>query len=251
MKYVLTKLKGGSIDKVSVIIPTYNRFKYLLNAIKSIKEQTYKNIEIIVINDCSTQKEYYDYNWKENSINIIHLPENSKKKFGYACGGYVRNQGCKKAIGKYIAFCDDDDIWLSHKLEMQITALQQSNCKMCTTEGIIGSGIYDHFKKYQKYNSEYYYDTLKNIYKNKGSHLLDNGFSDTWNYDFIKIHNCIVTSSVIIENDTLKKINYMKNIRNGEEDYDCWLRLLKHTDSIYIKEPCIYYDNGHGDVQQY
>lgn len=94
-------MKGGSnlqIDKVSVIIPTYNRFKYLLNSIKSIKEQTYKNIEIIVINDCSTQKEYYDYDWKANNINITHLPENSKKKFGYACGGYVRNQGCKKAM---------------------------------------------------------------------------------------------------------------------------------------------------------
>ena len=46
------------MNKVSVIIPTYNRFKNLLNAIKSVKNQTYKNIEIIVINDCSTQKEY-------------------------------------------------------------------------------------------------------------------------------------------------------------------------------------------------
>lgn len=46
------------MDKVSVIIPTYNRFKYLLNTIKSIKEQTYLNIEIIVVNDKSTEKEY-------------------------------------------------------------------------------------------------------------------------------------------------------------------------------------------------
>ena len=42
------------MDKVSVIIPTYNRFHFLLNTITSVKEQTYKNIEIIVINDCST-----------------------------------------------------------------------------------------------------------------------------------------------------------------------------------------------------
>lgn len=46
------------MDLVSVIIPTYNRFSYLLNTINSIKEQTYKNIEIIIIK-CSTQKEYY------------------------------------------------------------------------------------------------------------------------------------------------------------------------------------------------
>ena len=46
------------IECVSVIIPTFNRFKYLLNTIKSVKEQTYTNIEIIVINDCSTEREY-------------------------------------------------------------------------------------------------------------------------------------------------------------------------------------------------
>ena len=122
---------------------------------------------------------------------------------------------------------------------------------MSTTEGFIGYGIYDHSKKYKKMLSEYYYNTLQNIHKNKRSNLLDRGFSDIWNYDFIKIYNCMITSTVIIEKDILKQINYMKNIRNGEEDYDCWLRLLKHTDSIYIKEPCIYYDNGHGNGQQY
>ena len=68
------------MDKVSIIIPTYNRFNFLLNTIKSVKEQTYKNIEIIVINDCSTQKEYYEYNF-DNDIIIINLKENSKKKF--------------------------------------------------------------------------------------------------------------------------------------------------------------------------
>ena len=54
--------------KVSVIIPTFNRFKYVLNAIKSVKEQTYKNIEIIVINDCSIQTEYYEYVWEDVNI---------------------------------------------------------------------------------------------------------------------------------------------------------------------------------------
>lgn len=49
------------MDKVSVVIPTYNRFKYLLNTTKFVKEQTYLNIEISVVNDQSTQKEYYDY----------------------------------------------------------------------------------------------------------------------------------------------------------------------------------------------
>ena len=61
------------MDKVSVVIATYNRLHLLLNTIRSVKEQTYTNIEIIVVNDCSTEKEYYEYDWKANNIIIIHL----------------------------------------------------------------------------------------------------------------------------------------------------------------------------------
>ena len=94
-------------DLVSVIIPTYNRFKYILNAIQSVKDQTYQNIEIIVVNDASTQKEYYDYDWSQfgDNFNIIHLKVNSRKKYGkVAGGGDSRNIGMKSASGKYIAF---------------------------------------------------------------------------------------------------------------------------------------------------
>ena len=68
-----------SMNKVSVIVPTYNRFKYVLNTIESVKNQTYKNIEIIVVNDCSTVEDYYKYSW--DGVKIIHLQENSKKKY--------------------------------------------------------------------------------------------------------------------------------------------------------------------------
>jgi glycosyltransferase involved in cell wall biosynthesis len=73
------------MDKVSVVIPTYNRFKYALNAIKSVKEQTYANIEIIVVNDRSTQDEYYEYEWETNGVTMLHLEKNTKTVFGYAC----------------------------------------------------------------------------------------------------------------------------------------------------------------------
>ena len=77
------------MEKVSVIIPTFNRFKYLLNTIESVKKQTYNNLEIIVVNDRSTQKEYYNYDWDAINIIIIHLDQNTKDKFGYPCVGYV------------------------------------------------------------------------------------------------------------------------------------------------------------------
>ena len=236
---------------VSIIIPTYNRFNYLLNTIKSVKGQTYKNIEIIVINDYSTQEEYYNYNWEEQNINIIHLDENTKKKFGYACAGYVRNKGIEMSKGKYIAFCDDDDIWFPKKIELQINGMINSNCKMSSTDGLIGNGIYNPDIKYKKYNAENYYKCLQNIYKSRNSNLLENGFPDIWNLEFIKIHNCIICSSVIIEKSILDIINNMQLVPNGQEDYNCWLSALKHTDLVYIKDICFYYDLGHGDGQNY
>jgi len=239
------------MDKVSVIIPTYNRFKYLLNTIKSVKEQTYSNIEIIVVNDKSTQKEYYDYDWETNNIKIIHLEKNSKQIFGYACAGFVRNKGIEKSLGKYIAFCDDDDIWFPNKIELQLKAMKETNCKMSSSDGLGGKGIFDPKKSYKKYNAEIHYKTLQNIYNRKGSNLLNNGFPIIWTLDFLKIHNCMICSSVVIEKTILDKINNFKNMKPPGEDYDCWLRALQHTDSVYVKDICFYYDGGHGDGQNY
>ena len=247
-------------ELVSVIIPTYNRFTYLLNTIKSIKSQTYKNIEIIVVNDCSGQSEYYSYNWKEHNIKIIHLPENSKDKFGYPCVGYVINQGLNIYKGIFFSTCDDDDIWLPRKLELQIKALRDSGYKMSCTEGLIGNGPYNSNKLYKKYNEEYYYDIIKNIYNSKNSKLLDNGFPIIWNLEFLKIHNCIIACSVIIHKDVITKIGKQLEIKMGGQeinnkvvyiDYDFWLRALQYTDCIYIKNVCFYYDNSHGGGQQY
>ena len=235
------------MEFVSVIIPSFNRFNFLLNAIKSIKSQSYSNIEIIVINDCSSEKEYYEYNWKDNGINIIHLQKNTRELFGFACVGYVRNIGIQNSSGKYIAFCDDDDSWLPSKIELQLNAMKRTGCKMSSTDGLFGFGMYDNTKSYQKFNEEAHIDILKNIYRH--TNFLDNGFPEIWNKDFITIHNCIICSSVLMEKELLTKINNMKCISMSciiPEDYDCWLRALEHTDSVYVKESCVYYDGGHG-----
>jgi glycosyltransferase involved in cell wall biosynthesis len=248
------------MNKVSVIIPTYNRFKYLLNTIKSVKEQTYTNIEIIVVNDCSTEKEYYEYDWKQNDIIIIHLEENTKQKFGYACVGYVINKGIEIYTGEYFSTCDDDDIWFPNKLELQLKAMKESGCKMSSTDGLIGNGIYDSTKIYKKYNAEHYYNIIQNIYKIAGSNLLDNGFPDIWTLDFLKIHNCIIACSVVIHKDIISKIDKKLEIKMGGElinnkvvhiDYNYWLRALEYTNCVYVKDICVYYDNGHGNGKNY
>lgn len=235
-----------TLYKVSIIIPTFNRFKFLLNTIKSIKTQTYTNIEIIVVNDCSTQKEYYTHDWKKEDVIIVHLKQNSKQKFGYPCVGYVRNKGIEISTGKYIAFCDDDDIWFPKKLELQIKAMQETGCKMSSTDGLIGYGKYDKNKKYKKYNAEFYYKVLQNIYRKKNSSLLENGFPKIWTLDFLKIHNCVINSSVIVDKNILVKVGMVPYNRRGQ-DYQCWLKVLEHTNSIYVTDICFYYDTGHGN----
>lgn len=244
--------------KVSVIIPTFNRFNYLMNTINSIKSQTYKNIEIIVVNDCSTQTQYYEYDW--SGITIIHLEKNTKELFGFPCVGYVINKGIEVYTGEYFSTCDDDDSWFPNKLELQIKAMNETGCKMSCTDGLIGHGVYNPNNKYLKYNAEHYYSTLQSIYKNNRGNLLANGFPKIWNYEFIRIHNCIVACSVIIHKDIINKIGNQMQIKMGGAivdnkfvhiDYEYWLSALKHTNCVYVTDICFYYDGGHGDGQDW
>ena len=222
------------MDLVSVIIPTYNRFKYLLNAINSVKNQTYENIEIIVVNDCSKQKQYYDFNWKEYGVTMIHLKQNSKDKFGFPCpGGYQRNFGIEMAKGKYIAFCDDDDIWLPYKIELQIIAMEETGCKMSSTNGLIGHGVYDARKKYNLFH------TNPKIYT-----------TNIWDLNFLKNENFMICCTVIINKDIIDKVGKFI-IARASEDYDYWLRALKCTKSVFVSEALCYYDNNHGDGRNY
>jgi glycosyltransferase involved in cell wall biosynthesis len=222
-----------------------------MHTIQSVKEQTHNNIEIIVVNDCSTENEYYEYNWKDNGIHIIHLPQNSKTTFGFACpGGYQRNFGIKEASGEYIAFCDDDDMWFPKKLELQLKAMKEHGCKMSCTEGLIGRGTYDNRKTYKKYNSENWFNVLKNIYTKRGSSLLDNGFPTVWTTEFFKVHNCAICSSMVIKKDIIDEVGDFV-IARANEDYEYWCRAVKVTNCVYVDEPCIYYDSGHGDGQNY
>ena len=203
------------------------------------------------MNDRSTEKEYYEYNWKENGINIIHLDINSKQIFGFACAGYVRNKGIEKSSGKYIAVCDDDDIWFPSKIELQLNAMKDTGCKMSSTDGLHGNGMYDSNKQYARFNADMHRQYHIDIYKSRNITFPGNKLPKIWNKDFLKINNCVICSSVLIEKEILTKINNMKCVRNGEEDYDCWLRALEHTNSVYVEDICFYYDGGHGYGQNY
>lgn len=144
------------METVSVVISTFNRFNFLLKAIESAKSQTYKNIEIIVVNDGSTQKEYYEHKWEDDDkVKIVHLEKNTKELFGFPCPGYVRNKGIENSTGKYVAFCDDDDMWFPSKIQLQLDAMKASGCRMSCTEGLYGYGLRDPSRTYKKFNTEH------------------------------------------------------------------------------------------------
>ena len=118
------------IDKISVIIPTYNRANSIISSINSVLSQTYHNLELIVVDDCSNDNtESLISNIKDNRLLYIKL----KEKKG---SNYARNIGITKATGKYISFQDSDDLYRINKLEKQYKNLikKQSDfdvCKIC------------------------------------------------------------------------------------------------------------------------
>lgn len=109
-------------DLVSVIIPTYNRKNIIKRAIDSVLKQTYKNIELIIVDDCSTDGTMEEiqkyYNHIENLIYVINDTNQG--------AGKSRNIGAEYASGDYIAFQDSDDEWMPSKLEHQMRQISDA-----------------------------------------------------------------------------------------------------------------------------
>lgn len=111
--------------KVSVIIPTYGRSEYLIRAVESVLNQTYDDIEIIIVDDngtdtlnqIKTESKIKDYIAENDRIKYIKHKNNMN-------GSVARNTGIKQATGEYICFLDDDDEFLNRKTELQLEFLE-------------------------------------------------------------------------------------------------------------------------------
>lgn len=117
-------------DLVSVIIPVYNREKTINKAIHSVLEQDYKNIEIIIVDDCSidnTVSVVQNAFSEDERVILIKLNKNSG-----AC--IARNRGIEVSKGDYIAFLDSDDTFYANKISLQIEALRNSKKDLCASD---------------------------------------------------------------------------------------------------------------------
>jgi len=129
-------MQQDNLNLVSVIIPTYNRAGHLKKTIDTVLNQTYKNLEIIVINDYSSDA-------TSEILNSFNLPNlyiiNNKENLGAPAS---RNIGIKRCSGNYIAFIDDDDLWYPKKIELQLNHLIQNphiDCIFCEYKYILNS----------------------------------------------------------------------------------------------------------------
>ena len=193
---------------VSIIIPSYNREKTIKRSINSLLQQTYKNIEIIIVDDCSSDNtEEVVKKMDDDRISYYKLKENSG-----AC--FARNYGINKSRGEYIAFQDSDDMWENDKLQKQIEVLKKNNYDMVTckihqideeTERVIG--------------------TIPNNINE--SRLLK--------FDEIIEKNCISTPVILAKSECVKDIMFDDEMPRFQ-DWDFALRFLKKYSIYFLNE---------------
>jgi glycosyltransferase involved in cell wall biosynthesis len=114
-------------ELVSIITPSYNCAKFIAETIDSIQGQSYKNWELLITDDNSSDETVAiveRYALRDERIKLFKLEQNSG-------AGVARNNSIKEARGKYIAFCDSDDRWMPTKLEKQVACLKSSGASIC------------------------------------------------------------------------------------------------------------------------
>ena len=180
-------------DKVSVVIASYNSSAYITRAIHSVLSQNYADIEIIIADDASTDNTCALVNQLDDPrIKLICLPAHR----GQAT---ARNTAIRAATGRYIAFLDSDDYWLSDKLTVQIGKMKARRAVFSHT---------NYWIKWEDEESETLFEVPEKI-----------------NSDYLLTHgNIINTSSVVYDAGILGKI-YMPCFPLAE-DYATWLTLL-------------------------
>lgn len=199
----------GQSNLTSVIIPTYNRSNCLQDAIESVFSQTYSNIELIVINDGSTD-DTADHLEKYNS-EITTITNDENKGVSYS-----RNRGIKCATGEYVAFLDDDDQWRSDKLERQVEIIEDLPADYC--------GIYTGARtiQYGKVIGETHQRITGDIYPE----IMVRFFA----FPF---------TSFLLRRDAVEKIGKFDTTMNRGEDWDLTIRLAREYNFEAIDEPLV------------
>lgn len=197
---------------ISIIILTYNRFALLSKTISSILSQTYKNFEVLIINDGSTDETTEILNHFTDSrlsINNLEKQNNLAK---------LRNYGIQKSKGEFISFCDDDDIWEPQKLQTQTEYLVNYDF-VCSNAKLI--------------------DIHNNVIDDKYIKSMSTGIIET---EKLLLENLIMPSSVVFKKKILKGNNNPfdeHQFVNLCEDYNLWIKLSMENKLFFLDETLI------------
>jgi glycosyltransferase involved in cell wall biosynthesis len=185
--------------RVSVVIPTYNSGRLVVEAIASALAQTHQPAEVIVVDDGSTDDTRARMAAFESPVRYVY-----QENQGVAA---ARNRGIREATGEFVAFLDADDVWHPRKLEIQLECLRRN-----PELGLVGTSTVDWpnepFPSGERFaNPEPALVRLKDLV----------------------VRNQFVTSSVLVRRPVLDRIGEFDRALHGPEDYDLWLRVAQAT----------------------
>ncbi len=193
----------GKDELVSIIVPVYNAEKFIRDTLETVKAQTYKNWELILVDDCSI----------DNSVNIIKSYIKDDKRISLIAqnknngAAITRNKGIEKATGRYICFLDADDLWDSNKIEEQLKFMKKEDCAFSFTG--------------YEFANQYGIPNGKKVFVPKKI-----------NYRQALKNTIISTITVMFDMNKLKKEDiYMPNVKS--EDSATWWKVLKIVDYAY------------------
>lgn len=232
--------------KISVVIPTYNREKYICQAIESVLQQTVKNIEIIVVDDGSTDNTNEKLKEYKEKIRYIYTEHKGP--------AHARNVGMRIAKGDYISFLDSDDLYYPYKTELQSKFLDNFQDIAL---------VYTEFSAFDDYGywDEFHLKNFHKVYK-KGSLEYNDIFSETitikeaglvcdpypqrkifmgYIFDNYFNHLLVCTPSVMFRKSIIEKVGLQNENYWLFEEYDFVLRICKYYKVAFIDIPAYKY----------
>ncbi len=215
---------------VSIIIPTYNRAAEVVEAIESALSQTYSPLEIIVVDDGSTDdtRERLEPYVAGKKITYIF-----KKNGGIAS---ARNEGIKSATGDYILNLDSDDVLLPEAVETKVKILEGLPRDVCGVFADYWRSLAPNTREDDTYFQHFdFFSGLK-------SNMIDQKCADSLfilNRNFFKWHvlQCLITPSILLRSCVYDEIGYYDSSMLGVQDWDFFIRLIEKYRVAVVDEP--------------
>jgi len=207
--------------KVSVIIPCYNGAQFIREAIESVLSQTYQHLELIVVDDGST----------DNSLGVIkqYLSDSRVKVLTHEQNEGIpaaRNTGIRSSKGQYIAFLDQDDLWKPKKIEAQVKLFNSLNDPEL---GIIFTNLMYIDCKGKAIGTWKENNSLNLIYERDKIEIIVELFRG----------NIIPTVTAMIRKECFDKVGLLNENLHGADDYEFWLRAAGTFKMEYINDPLV------------